>query len=163
MNIVLYQPEIPQNTGNIGRLCWCTGTKLHIVGKPSFSMSDSAVKRAGLDYWPKLNPVLHEDWASFSSTVPDPSRMILLTRFAEISYSDFKFDLDDFIVLGRETSGLPEELVRDFKNKFPDNIVRIPVNEDCRSLNLGNAASIVLYEALRQNQFPKLKTSLPIP
>ena len=160
MNICLYKPEIPQNTGNIGRICVCTDSRLHIIGEPTFSLSDTAVKRAGLDYWPRLNLSLHEDWTSFQSSFSGTgARTILITKFAQNPYADFKFHLDDRLVFGRETSGLPEEIVGEIQKTHPENILRIPVLGDCRSLNLANAVSIVLFEALRQNGFPGLKNS----
>ena len=160
MNICLYKPEIPQNTGNIGRICVCTGSRLHIIGEPSFSLSETAVRRAGLDYWPRLILSLHEDWPAFQGSYSESGgRTILITKFAKNSYADFKFRMDDRLVFGRETSGLPDEIVREVKKTHPENILRIPVMEDCRSLNLANAVSIVLFEALRQNGFPGLKDS----
>jgi len=158
MNICLYKPEIPQNTGNIGRICVCTNSRLHIIGEPSFSLSDTAVKRAGLDYWPRLDLSLHEDWQTFNKNLAGSNgRTILITKFANNSYADFKFRMDDRLVFGQETSGLPAEIVQEIKEAHPENILRIPVMDDCRSLNLANAVSIVLFEALRQNGFPGLK------
>jgi tRNA (cytidine/uridine-2'-O-)-methyltransferase len=160
MHICLYKPEIPQNTGNIGRICVCTDTKLHIISEPSFSLSDSAVKRAGLDYWPRLDLTLHKDWVSFNNNFANSKgRNILITKFANRSYSDFEYNLNDRLIFGRETSGLPEEITGEIASSHPENILRIPVLGDCRSLNLANAVCIVLYEALRQQGFGGLDTS----
>ncbi|MDH5655317.1 MAG: tRNA (cytidine(34)-2'-O)-methyltransferase [Spirochaetia bacterium] len=160
MNICLYKPEIPQNTGNIGRLSVCTGSRLHIIGEPSFSLSESAVKRAGLDYWPRLDLTLHSEWKAFREHFSNSeSRILLITKFAKHSYADFNYRMDDCVVFGQETSGLPDEIVNEIQTCCPENILRIPVVEDCRSLNLGNAVGIVLFEALRQNQFTGLKQS----
>ena len=113
MDIVLYEPEIPQNTGNIGRLCVCSGSRLHIVGKPGFSLDESAVKRAGLDYWHRLDLTLHKDWRSFlefADASVDGARVLLYTRFAQHLYSAHRYAKGDFLVFGRETSGLPEDV-----------------------------------------------------
>ena len=176
MHIALYKPEIPQNTGNIGRLCYCTGSSLHIIGEPSFSLSDSAVKRAGLDYWDQLKLTLHKDWALFLAFFSLEYRFVLLTRFASKSYADYVYTDKDVLIFGSETRGLPKSILAS-SAKLPLSPVhgvnqatvelqqmktnlRIPVSEASRSLNLSNSVAIVLYEALRQQAFPSLKLSL---
>lgn len=162
MEIALYRPEIPQNTGNIGRVAFCTGSRLHIIGEPSFSMSDAAVRRAGLDYWKELDLVLHEDWKKFIeyfSIAPGENSqrsLLLYSKFGEKRYCDHKYQSDDILVFGRESSGMPEEILESARRDNPGSILRIPVRENCRSLNLSNAVSIVLFEALRQLDFPNL-------
>ncbi|MEQ9364482.1 MAG: tRNA (cytidine(34)-2'-O)-methyltransferase [Leptospirales bacterium] len=164
MDIVLYEPEIPQNTGNIGRLCVCTGSRLHIVGKPGFSLDESAVKRAGLDYWHRLDLSLHEDWRGFLEFADEKSRsskrgtavVLLYTRFARHLYSAHRYAPGDYLVFGRETSGLPEEVRASIAKRNAEHVLRIPVSEECRSLNLSNTVALALYEALRQQGFPGL-------
>ena len=147
LNIALYRPEIPPNTGNIARLCVGIQAKLHIVGKPSFDMSEKAVRRAGLDYWEHLLLLQHTDWAAFMATIPDLSRVFLVTKFGKTLYSQQTYEGNDYFVFGRETSGLPEEI----RNQFPEsNQIHIPMRPECRSLNLSNAVAIVSYEAIRQ-------------
>ncbi len=155
MEIVLYEPEIPPNTGNIARLCVCTGTSLHIVGEPKFSLDESAVKRAGLDYWDKLNLHLHKDWPSFLE-VNHEKKIWLLSRFATKTYSDISFDSTDMFVFGSESKGLPEEI----SSAHSSRLLRIPVHAGCRSLNLSNSVAIVLYEALRQMDFMNCSKSI---
>ena len=147
LNIALYRPEIPPNTGNIARLCVGIQAKLHIVGKPSFDMSEKAVRRAGLDYWEHLLLLQHTDWDAFMATIPDLSRVFLVTKFGKTLYSQQTYEGNDYFVFGRETSGLPEEI----RNQFPhSNQIHIPMRPECRSLNLSNAVAIVSYEAVRQ-------------
>ena len=147
LNIALYRPEIPPNTGNIARLCVGIRANLHIVGTPSFDMSEKSVRRAGLDYWEHLNLFQHEDWEEFVGTVTDISRIFLVTKFGKAKYSDQIYRDADYFVFGRETSGLPENI----RNSIPaKNQIYIPMTEECRSINLSNAAAIVAYEAVRQ-------------
>ena len=148
MEISLYEPEIPPNTGNIARLCVCTSSNLHIVGKANFSLSDKAIKRAGLDYWDKLNLKQHKDWTSFLKTIEDKN-LWLFSRFAKKSYTDVRFKKDDVLLFGSESKGLPKEIREEYQEKT----LRIPVSQACRSLNLSNSVAIVLYEALRQLNF----------
>ena len=146
MNVVLYKPEIPPNTGNIGRLCVNTGSALHIVGKPAFDMSEKAVRRAGLDYWPYLQLFSYENWDEFYG-IHEKKRIFLISRFGNKKYYNNKFEKDDFIMFGSETSGVPDEI----RNCFTDgNVLKIPMKDDFRSINLSNAVAIVLYEAVRQ-------------
>jgi tRNA (cytidine/uridine-2'-O-)-methyltransferase len=146
LRVALVEPEIPQNTGNIARLCAATNTTLHVVGATGFRMDERAVKRAGLDYWPEVELVRHRDLYELQGSVPD-ARLVYFTTKAKLPYFDWKFEADDCLVFGRETRGLPEDLLR----SNWENCVTIPMlNPKVRSLNLANAVSIVLYEALRQ-------------
>ena len=145
-NIVLYEPEIPQNTGNIARLCACTGSDLYLVGKLGFSLNEKYVKRAGLDYWDSVNVFkvisIQELWTKFPE-----SNFYYLTTKTKTPYYSCNFKNGDFLVFGPETRGLPEDLLNKFKTKN----LNIPMKEGQRSLNLSNSVAIVLYEALRQN------------
>lgn len=145
-NIVLYEPEIPQNTGNIARLCACSGSDLYLVGKLGFSLSDKYVKRAGLDYWDSVNikqiASLDELLNEFSD-----SNFYYLTTKTETPYYSCSFKDGDFLVFGPETRGIPETIL----NKYKDKNLNIPMIDGQRSLNLSNSVAIVLYEALRQN------------
>ena len=146
LHVVLVEPEIPQNTGNIARLCAATNTTLHIVGATGFRMDERAVKRAGLDYWPEVELARHRDLQEVQKSVP-AARLVYFTTKAQLPYFDWKFEANDCLVFGRETRGLPEDLLR----SNWENCVTIPMlNPKVRSLNLSNVVSIVLYEALRQ-------------
>jgi tRNA (cytidine/uridine-2'-O-)-methyltransferase len=145
-NIVLVEPEIPPNTGNIARLCAATGTSLHLVGKLGFSTDDRYLKRAGLDYWEFVDIHYWNQLDDLKAHFPDNRFFYLSTKVA-CSYLDISFRPGDFIVFGKETKGLPEELL----NANPDTSITIPMpSEKVRSLNLSTSAGIVLYEALRQ-------------
>ena len=145
-NIVLIEPEIPPNTGNIARLCAATGTTLHLVGKLGFSTDDRYLKRAGLDYWEFVDIHYWQDLDELKATAPDGRFFYLSTKVAR-TYLDVRFAPGDFIVFGKETKGLPEELLA----ANPDTSITIPMpSEKVRSLNLSTSAGIVLYEALRQ-------------
>lgn len=146
--IGLYKPEIPPNTGNISRLCVGIRAHLHIIDKPSFDLSESAVKRAGLDHWNKLNLTLHDSWESFLERVKDRSRVFLVTKFGKTLYTKLEYKRGDFFVFGNETSGLPK-LIHD---TFTDNQkIFIPMLDvSVRSLNLSNAVAIIAYEGIRQ-------------
>ncbi|PWT95858.1 MAG: tRNA (uridine(34)/cytosine(34)/5-carboxymethylaminomethyluridine(34)-2'-O)-methyltransferase TrmL [Blastocatellia bacterium] len=150
INVALIEPEIPPNTGNIARLCAATRVPLHIVGATGFRLDDRAVKRAGLDYWPEVILQRHADLQSLRASLTT-SRFLFLSTKAERSYHQWSFRPDDCLVFGRETRGLPEELLRDNW----EHCLRIPMpNPRIRSLNLATAVAIVLYEALKQtNQF----------
>ena len=152
MHIVLMNPEIPQNTGNIARTCAATGARLHLIRPLGFELSDKYLKRAGLDYWHMMQYEVHENWAEFLEKYPEAKLYYASTK-APRSYSEVEYGGDDFIVFGRETKGLPEELLAENYEKC----VRIPMKADARSLNLSNSVAIVLYEALRQQDFPGLK------
>jgi tRNA (cytidine/uridine-2'-O-)-methyltransferase len=144
-HIVLVEPEIPPNTGNIARLCGATRTVLHLVGKLGFSTDDRALKRAGLDYWQEVDIRNWKDLEELKRAFPD-GRFIYTSKKAAQSYVNMSFREGDFLVFGKETKGLPEELLA----ANPDSSVRIPIFGRVRSINLSTAAGIVLYEALRQ-------------
>src|SRR5690242_379246 len=145
LHIVLVEPEIPPNTGNIARLCAATGSVLHLVGTLGFRIDEKAVRRAGIDYWHLVRVERHLDLAHFRHAVPE-ARWILLSASAERSYLDAGFRGGDALILGRESVGLPDDLLRE----HAESVYGIPTLGPVRSLNLANAASIVLYEALRQ-------------
>ncbi len=146
LNVVLVEPEIPPNTGNIARLCAATRTPLHIVGVAGFRLDDRAVRRAGLDYWPEVQLARHRDLAALRVALPE-SRFVYLTTKAARSYTDWRFVNGDCLIFGRETRGLPEDVLR---ANWP-NCITIPMlNSNVRSLNLATSVAIVLYEALRQ-------------
>ena len=144
INIVLYEPEIPQNTGNIARLCACTGASLYLVGKLGFSLSDKYTKRAGLDYWDSVDLHKVESMQELYNMFPD-GRFFYLTTKSKKLYTDIVFKDGDFIVFGPETRGLPDEYVTQ------ETAITIPMKEGQRSLNLANSVSITAYEVIRQN------------
>ncbi len=145
-NIVLYEPEIPQNTGNIVRLCACTGAKLFLVGKLGFSLTDKYLKRAGLDYWSSTEIFRYDNLDLLLSDFKN-SNFYYLTTKSKNKYTDVNFKSGDFLVFGPETRGIPESIL--FSN--PEKSITIPMMEGQRSLNLSNSVAIVLYEAIRQN------------
>jgi tRNA (cytidine/uridine-2'-O-)-methyltransferase len=145
LNVVLHRPEIPPNTGNIGRLCHATGATLHLIGPLGFSLDEKSLRRAGLDYWEELNPVLWPDADTFFASIPSGARVWLLTTKCDRAYWDATFEKGDYLVFGSETRGLPESLLL----ARPDDCLTIPQIAG-RSLNLATAAGIVLYEGLRQ-------------
>ncbi len=147
-HIVLIEPEIPPNTGNIGRLCAATGTVLHLVGKLGFSIDDKHLKRAGLDYWPEVNLQRWDSLVALQTRFPD-GRFWYMSKKAEKNYTQVEFTAGDFLVFGKETKGLPEELL----DRAGDMALRIPIfSSAVRSLNLANSAAIILYEGLRQTE-----------
>ena len=150
-NIVLVEPEIPQNTGNIARTCAATGAKLHIVKPMGFTIDDKKLKRAGLDYWHLLGVVYYDNLDDFFEKNKG-KRFFYSTTKAKKRYSDAKFQDGDFILFGKETKGLPEELL----HENMQSAIRIPMIDEARSLNLSNSVAIVIYEALRQNDFKNL-------
>lgn len=145
LNVVLLRPEIPPNTGNIGRLCHAIGATLHLIGPLGFSLDEKALRRAGLDYWQDLAPVLWDSYEGFRASVPPSARVWLLTTKCERPYWDVSFQAGDYLVFGSETRGLPESLLQ----AHPDDCLTIPQVAG-RSLNLATAAGIVLYEGVRQ-------------
>ena len=150
MNIVLVEPEIPPNTGNVARLCAATHSALHLVGPLGFRLGDRELKRAGMDYWQQVDWQLWEDWAAFAAALPAGARLWLVEQGGAKRYDEVEFGPDDFLVFGRETAGLPKGLLED----HADSWLRIPMfNAEARSLNLANCVSLVLYEALRQQGF----------
>jgi tRNA (cytidine/uridine-2'-O-)-methyltransferase len=144
--IVLIEPEIPQNTGNIGRTCVATNSELHLVGKMGFEINDTNLKRAGLDYWPHLTWHRHEQFEDWWKLVQDPSRVWLMTTKTKRTHFEAKFKQGDWIVFGRETRGLEPE----FLNKYPDQNLTIPQLGPVRSLNLATAVAVTAYEGIRQ-------------
>ena len=151
-NIVLVEPEIPQNTGNIARTCAATGAKLHIVKPMGFEIDDKKLKRAGLDYWHLLGVQYYENLFEFFEKTKGSNYYYATTK-ARHTYCDINYSPDDYILFGKETKGLPEELL--VKNK--DFCIRIPMISDARSLNLSNSVAIVVYEAFRQVGFENLE------
>jgi tRNA (cytidine/uridine-2'-O-)-methyltransferase len=146
LSVALVEPEIPPNTGNVARLCAARNVPLHIVGVTGFRMDDRALRRAGLDYWPEVKLSRHQNLDALYQSLPE-ARFVYLTTKAERSYADWLFQPDDCLVFGRETRGLPEDLLR----RNWSNCLKIPIrNPNVRSLNLATAVGIVLFEALRQ-------------
>lgn len=153
IHIILHEPEIPQNTGNIARTCAATGAALHIIRPMGFEIDDKKLKRAGLDYWHQLDITYYDDFADFLDKHPGASIYYFSTKaprsYTEVSYSDE----DVYLMFGKETRGLPEELL--YAN--PDRCVRIPMRDKLRSLNLSNSVAIAVYEVLRQHEFEGLR------
>ncbi|MCR4788574.1 MAG: tRNA (cytidine(34)-2'-O)-methyltransferase [Lachnospiraceae bacterium] len=152
MHIILHQPEIPANTGNIGRTCVATGSSLHLIEPLGFILNDQSVKRAGMDYWDKLDVHRYMNFDEFKEKNPG-AKIWMATTKAKKVYSDVRFGKDDFIMFGKESAGIPEEILVD----HPDDCIRIPMMDEIRSLNLSNSVAIVLYEALRQNGFEDME------
>ena len=152
-NIVLHEPEIPQNTGNIARTCSVTGARLHIIKPMGFEIDDKKLKRAGLDYWHLLDITYYENFADFFEKNNGKGTMYFCTTKSPHNYCDAKFRDGDYLIFGKETKGLPEALLKE----NTETCVRIPMREETRSLNLSNSVAIVLYEALRQTGFEGLK------
>ncbi len=148
MNIVLLEPEIPANTGNIGRTCVASGSMLHLIKPLGFSLDEKQLKRAGLDYWPHLNYRVYENYADFLGKNPG-ARIHFATTKAQKVYTAAEFRENDYIMFGKESAGIPEEILLENQEMC----IRIPMIGDIRSLNLGNSVAIVLYEALRQTGF----------
>ena len=150
MNIVLLEPEMPSNTGNIGRTCVATNTRLHLIEPLGFKLNEKALKRAGLDYWDKLDVSIYSDYQDFLEKNPQAAgNMYFATTKAHKVYSDVIYSPDCYLMFGKESAGIPEEIL--VENE--EHCIRIPMWGDIRSLNLSNSAAIVLYEALRQNSF----------
>lgn len=152
MHIVLHQPEIPANTGNIGRTCVATGSDLHLIEPLGFVLNEKTVKRAGMDYWDKLKVHRYMNYEEFLSQNPG-AKVWMATTKAKKVYTEVSFGPDDFIMFGKESAGIPEEILVENEQ----NCIRIPMLDDIRSLNLSNSVAIVLYEALRQNNFENFK------
>ena len=152
LNIVLHEPEIAPNTGNIGRTCYATGTRLHLIEPLGFLINDKSLKRAGMDYWHNLDVTIYDDWKDFLEKNPDATIYMATTKAKNV-YSDISYKDGDYIMFGKEGAGIPEELLV----QHPDKCVRIPMEEDIRSLNLASSVAIVLYEALRQQDFAQLQ------
>lgn len=153
LNIVIVEPEIPQNTGNVARTCACTGAKLHLVKPFGFTITDAKLKRAGLDYWNSLDITYYDSLADFMKIhEKDVGEMYFFTTKGKHCYADVKYPDDAYLVFGKETKGLPEELLHDHY----ENAVRIPMRENLRSLNLSNSICVATYEFLRQGNFEDL-------
>lgn len=153
LNIVLYRPEIPQNTGNIGRTCVLTGSRLHLIKPLGFEISDKQIRRTGLDYWQELDLEIHENWAEFIQKYPEATIYAITTKgdryYHEVPYQD-----GDFILFGQESRGLPAEI----REQLKDTLIRVPMIEtSTRSLNLSNTVAIVAYEAMQAMNFPGMK------
>ena len=152
MNIVLLEPELPANTGNIGRTCVATNTRLHLIEPLGFRLNEKMVKRAGLDYWDKLDVTVYSDYQDFLERNPG-AVIYMATTKARKMYTQVSYEPDCYLMFGKESAGIPEEILLENQEKC----VRIPMWGDIRSLNLSNSVSIVLYEALRQNGFEGLR------
>lgn len=153
MNIVLYEPEMPQNTGNIGRTCVATNTCLHLIEPLGFKLSEKAIRRAGLDYWERLDVRTYCDFNDFLDKNPG-AKLYMATTKAPKMYTEVNYESDCYLMFGKESAGIPEEVLV----KYQETCVRIPMWGEIRSLNLSNSVAIMLYEALRQNGFPGLET-----
>lgn len=153
MHIILHQPEIPANTGNIGRTCVATGTSLHLIEPLGFRLDEKSIRRAGMDYWEHLDVTRYMNYEEFKQMHPQ-ARIWMATTKARQVYSDVTFEPDDYIMFGKESAGIPEEILVENEEMC----IRIPMLEQIRSLNLSNSVAIVLYEALRQNRFREMQT-----
>ena len=152
LNIVLYEPEIPSNTGNIGRTCVATGTRLHLIEPLGFRLNEKAIRRAGMDYWSDLDVTTYVNYEEFLEKNPG-AKIYMATTKSRQTYTEVSYEPDWYIMFGKESAGSPEEILV----KHPDTCVRIPMIGETRSLNLSNSVAIVLYEALRQNNFDHMK------
>ena len=151
LNIVLLEPEIPANTGNIGRTCVATGSRLHLIEPLGFKIDEKSLKRAGLDYWQHLNVTVYESYEDFLEKNPG-AKIYMATTKAHKIYTEVNYEPDCYIMFGKESAGIPEEILVDNE----DTCIRIPMIGDIRSLNLSNSVAIVLYEALRQGDFASM-------
>lgn len=151
LNIVLHEPEMPANTGNIGRTCVAAGARLHLIEPLGFRLNEKMLKRAGLDYWDKLDVTVYDDYADFLRKNPG-AKIYMATTKAHKTYCDVAYEEDCYIMFGKESAGIPEEIL--VENEA--NCIRIPMIGEIRSLNLSNSVAIVLYEALRQQQFQSM-------
>ena len=152
MNVILHQPEIPANTGNIGRTCVATNTVLHLIEPLGFRLNEKEVKRAGMDYWEHLDVRRYMNFEEFLEKNPG-AKIYMATTKAHKSYTEVEYGPDDYIMFGKESAGIPEEILVDYE----ETCIRIPMLPSIRSLNLSNSVSIVLYEALRQNNFANMQ------
>jgi len=151
MNVVLFQPEIPPNTGNVARLCAATRTRLHLIEPLGFRLDEPALRRAGVDYWDHVDWRLWPDWVTFLAALPAGARLWFVEAHGPRRYTEVRYAPDDYLVFGRETAGLPPRLLQD----HPDRWIRLPMfHPGVRSLNLANCVAVVLFEALRQLGFP---------
>ena len=152
LNIVLFEPEIPSNTGNIGRTCVATGTRLHLIEQLGFRLNEKAIQRAGMDYWNDLDVTTYLNYEDFLAKNPG-AKIYMATTKARQTYAEVQYEEDCYIMFGKESAGIPEEILV----QHPDTAIRIPMNENIRSLNLANSVAIVLYEALRQHNFEHMQ------
>ena len=154
INIVLHEPEMPANTGNIGRTCVAAGARLHLIEPLGFHINEKMVKRAGLDYWDKLDVTVYDNYEDFLEKNPDCiGKLYMATTKAPHTYCDVRYEDDCYIMFGKESAGIPEDILV----QHPDTAIRIPMIGDIRSLNLSNSVAIVLYEALRQHDFGDMR------
>lgn len=151
-NIVLHEPLIPANTGNIARTCAGTKTRLHLIKPLGFSTDDRYLKRAGLDYWFAVDITYYESFQDFADKHPD-GRFFFIETSGNQYYTDVTYEDEDFFIFGKETKGIPKEIL----DQYPEQVIRIPMSDATRSLNLSNTAAIILFEALRQIDFPGMK------
>ena len=154
LNIVLLEPEIPANTGNIGRTCVAANARLHLIEPLGFRLNEKKLKRAGMDYWDNLDVTTYINYEDFQKKNPG-AKIYMATTKARKIYTEVSYESDCYIMFGKESAGIPEEILTDHE----DECIRIPMAGEIRSLNLGNSAAIVLYEALRQNGFAGLRLS----
>lgn len=152
INIVLFEPEIPANTGNIGRTCVAAGARLHLIEPLGFRLTEKELKRAGMDYWQDLDVTRYINWEDFLSQNKD-AKIYMATTKGKHVYSQVSYEPDCYLMFGKESAGIPEEILVN----YPENCVRIPMVGETRSLNLANSVAIMLYEALRQNEFRDMK------
>ncbi|NLI91902.1 MAG: tRNA (cytidine(34)-2'-O)-methyltransferase [Peptococcaceae bacterium] len=151
LNIVMVEPEIPPNTGNVARLCAAVGADLHLIKPLGFSIDDKHLKRAGLDYWHLLNVFVYENFLEFEQKNPEGERFLATTK-AKQFYTDVTYPAGCYLLFGKETKGLGQEIL----HRYPRNLIRLPMREEARSLNLSNSVAVVTYEVLRQWKFPQL-------
>ena len=152
LNIVLYEPEIPGNTGNIGRTCAAAGTRLHLIEPLGFKLSEKEIRRAGMDYWHELDVVRYVNYRDFLERNPGAEIFMATTKGKRV-YTEVSYEPDCYLLFGKESAGIPEEILAHNR----DRCVRIPMLPDIRSLNLSNSVAVVLYEALRQNAFSQMQ------
>ncbi len=151
MNVVLFEPEIPSNTGNIGRTCAAAGARLHLIEPLGFRLTEKALQRAGMDYWNRLDVTRYVNFAEFLEKNPG-AKLYMATTKAKKIYTEVRYEPDCYLMFGKESAGIPEEILV----QYEETAVRIPMEQETRSLNLANSVAVVLYEALRQNGFPGL-------
>ncbi|MDY5648906.1 MAG: tRNA (cytidine(34)-2'-O)-methyltransferase [Lachnospiraceae bacterium] len=152
LNVVLYEPEIPANTGNIGRTCVATGTRLHLIEPLGFLLTEKAIRRSGMDYWHDLDVTRYVDFEDFLEKNPG-AKLYMATTKARKVYTEVSYEPDCYLMFGKESAGIPEEILV----RYQETSVRIPMIGETRSLNLSNSVAIMLYEALRQNSFDHMK------
>ncbi|MDO1605145.1 tRNA (uridine(34)/cytosine(34)/5-carboxymethylaminomethyluridine(34)-2'-O)-methyltransferase TrmL [Lactobacillus sp. YT155] len=155
-HIVLFEPLMPANTGNIARTCAATDTVLHLIRPLGFSLDDKHMKRAGLDYWENVEVIIHDSLDDFMETIPNQEYLYLVSKFSDTVYTDVNYqdtNVDHYFLFGKETTGLPEKFMREHADKC----IRMPMTDKVRALNLSNSAAIIIYEVMRQQSFPGLE------